>query len=160
MGEHERYTVRLTARQEGLEYRTDREVHRFDVLLTGRQWQLHLPGSRGEGFTPYELTAAEEAEILPRLVRHLERDRLFGIPIRSYTVRVCRSPAPRSRGAADLSPEQPVKRTSLAAATFLFAGALFLFIGLRSEPRQTAWLVMGIVMLVLGLARLARGRAP
>ena len=88
------YTVRLTARQEGLEYRTASDVYRFDVLLTDGEWQLYLPGSRGEDFAPHELTEAEAAEILPRLVAHLRHDRLFGIPVCTYPVRVCRRPAP------------------------------------------------------------------
>jgi hypothetical protein len=88
------YTVRLTARQEGVEYRTAADVYRFDVLLAGREWRLYLPGTRGEEFTPHELSDAEAAEILPRIVAFLARDRLFGIPIRTYTVRICPTPAP------------------------------------------------------------------
>ena len=49
-------------------------------------------------------------------------------------------------------------RRQLGAALFLFAGAVFLFIGLRSEPRQSVWLILGPVFLVLGLVRLTRGR--
>ena len=88
------YTVRLTARQEGVEYRTATEVFRFDVLLADGEWRLYLPGSKGEQFTPHELTEAEAAEILPRITAHLAQDRLFGIPIRTYAVRVCRTRAP------------------------------------------------------------------
>ena len=88
------YTVRLTARQEGLEYRTAADVYRFDVLLAGGEWQLFLPGSKGEDFAPHELTEAEAAEILPRLTAHLRHDRVLGVPVRTYAVRVCRRPAP------------------------------------------------------------------
>lgn len=49
-------------------------------------------------------------------------------------------------------------RRYIGAALFLFAGAVFLFIGLRSEPRQTIWIILGLLFLVLGLARLARTR--
>ena len=43
------YTVRLTARQEGLEYRTDSAVHRVDVLLVDGEWRPYLPGSSLKG---------------------------------------------------------------------------------------------------------------
>ena len=86
------YTVALVARQEGVEYRSRGEVHRFDVLLTGDEWQLYLPGSRGEDFAPHELTEQEAAEILPRIVAYLEQDRLFGIAIRRRPVRTVRRP--------------------------------------------------------------------
>jgi uncharacterized membrane protein HdeD (DUF308 family) len=43
----------------------------------------------------------------------------------------------------------------LSAGAFLFAGAMFLFIGLRSEPRQTVWIILGVVFLILGSSRLA-----
>ena len=88
------YTVRLTARQEGVEYRTAGEVYRFDVLLRDGEWQLYLPGSRGEQFRPHELTDEEATEILPRIVAHLQQDRLFGIPMGTYAVRICRRSAP------------------------------------------------------------------
>ena len=89
------YTVRLVARQEGVEYQAAGETYRFDVLLVDGAWQLHLPGSRGDDHAPYELTEAEAAEILPRIVRHLAHDRVFGIAYRSYPVRIVRGPAGR-----------------------------------------------------------------
>ena len=70
------------------------EVYRFDVVLRDGEWQLCLPGSRGEQFRPHELTDEEATEILPRTVAHLRQDRLFGIPIGTYAVRVCRRSAP------------------------------------------------------------------
>ena len=88
------YTVRLVARQEGVEYRAAGETHHFDVLLTDGAWQLFLPGSRGDDHAPYELTEAEAAEILPRIVCHLAHDRILGIAYRSYPVRIVRAPAP------------------------------------------------------------------
>lgn len=88
------YTLRLTARQEGLEYRTATDVYRFDVALVGREWRVYLPGSKGEQFAPHELSAAEAAEILPRVVAFLEWDRLFGLRIRRYAVRTCGAPSP------------------------------------------------------------------
>ena len=84
------YSVRLTARQEGVEYRTRSEVYHFDVLLVDGEWRLYLPGSRGERFEPHELTEAEAAEIIPRIVSHLAHDRVLGVPIRRYPVRVVR----------------------------------------------------------------------
>ena len=43
----------------------------------------------------------------------------------------------------------------LSAAAFFFAGIVFLFIGLRSDPRQTIWIILGAVFLILGSARLS-----
>ena len=88
------FTVRLTARQEGLEYRAGDAVYRFDVLLADGEWQLYLPGSKGEDYAPHELTEAEAAAILPRLVAHLAGDRVFGVAVRTYPVRVRRRPSP------------------------------------------------------------------
>ena len=88
------YTVRLLGRQEGVEYRTATEVYRFDVLLVDGAWQLYLPCSRGESYAPHELTDAEAAEILPRIVAHLAADRILGMPVCTYPVHVRRAPAP------------------------------------------------------------------
>lgn len=52
-----------------------------------------------------------------------------------------------------------MNRRDPSAAPLLFAGAVFLFIGLRGEPRQAVWVVLGSVFLAFGLARLVRGRA-
>ena len=86
------YTVELVARQEGIRYRSRGALHHFDVALVGDEWQLFLPGSRGETFAPHELTAAEEAEILPRIVAHLETDRVLGVVVARYRVRIVRRP--------------------------------------------------------------------
>jgi hypothetical protein len=71
------YTVELQGRQEGLEYRTATDVYRFDVLRRGGTWELFLPGSKGQAFTAHELSAAEEAEILPRLIDYLRSERRY-----------------------------------------------------------------------------------
>jgi hypothetical protein len=42
----------------------------------------------------------------------------------------------------------------VSAGAFIFAGAVFLFIGLRSEPRQTVMVILGVVWLILGSAHL------
>ena len=51
-----------------------------------------------------------------------------------------------------------MNRQHVGAALFLFSGAVFLFIGLRSEPRQTIWVIFGLIFVVLGLTRLGGGR--
>lgn len=51
-----------------------------------------------------------------------------------------------------------MNRHYLSAALFIFAGAVFLYIGLRAEPRQTTWIILGPVFLILGLMRLAGAR--
>ena len=44
----------------------------------------------------------------------------------------------------------------LSAILFYLAASVFLFVGLRGDPRQTAFIVLGVVVLVLGGARLRR----
>ena len=87
------YSVRLVARQEGVEYRAAGEVYRFDVLLHDGAWELYLPCSRGDDFMPHELTDAEAGEILPRIVERLAHDRVLGVVVRSYPVHVVRRSA-------------------------------------------------------------------
>ena len=88
------FSVRLVARQEGVEYRSAGEVYRFDVLLRDGAWDLYLPCTTGDDFMPHELTEAEAAEIMPRVVDRLAHDRIFGAVVRSYPVRIVRRPAP------------------------------------------------------------------
>jgi hypothetical protein len=84
------YSVHLTARQEGVEYRSAGDVYRFDVLLLDGEWELYLPCSRGDARAPHELTEAEAAEILPRIVDCLAHDRMLGGTLRTYPVRIVR----------------------------------------------------------------------
>lgn len=51
-----------------------------------------------------------------------------------------------------------MNRHYVTAALYIISGGVFLFIGLRSEPRQTAWVILGPVFLVLGLLRLMGAR--
>lgn len=84
------YTIRLVARNEGIEYRDGSGLYRFDVWLDHGVWTVHLPGSRGEACSPYELTAEEEARILPRVRSYLGETRWFGFWRRRYVVQVLR----------------------------------------------------------------------
>lgn len=43
------YTPRLVARNEGIEYRDQFDVYRFNVKLVGRKWTVLLPGSQRGG---------------------------------------------------------------------------------------------------------------
>jgi quinol-cytochrome oxidoreductase complex cytochrome b subunit len=71
-----------------------------------------------------------------------------------------RSSGTRRRSAALHVIERPLNRRYLPAALFLLSSAISLFIGFRSEPRETVWIVFGLVFLVFGLARLSRARVP
>jgi hypothetical protein len=66
------YTVRLVARNEGVEYRDQFDVYRFDVTLAGKKWTVVLPGSQGEQYATHELSDDERATILPRISKYLE----------------------------------------------------------------------------------------
>lgn len=82
------YTVRLVARNEGLDYVDDQGIYHFDVQLRGRQWTVRLPATKGLTFEVCEMTAQEQAKILPRVERYLSRIKWFGIFPMSYNVRV------------------------------------------------------------------------
>ena len=80
------YTVRLVARNEGVEYRDQFDVYRFNVTLAGKKWTVVLPGSKGEQYATHELSDDERATILPRISKYLEGRKYFGFFGRSYPV--------------------------------------------------------------------------
>jgi hypothetical protein len=84
------YRIRLAARNESVEYQDGDGIYRFNVALGGRVWTLWLPGNKGDAFESHELTAEEEARILPRLVGYLGTIRWFRIFKRTYSVQVRR----------------------------------------------------------------------
>ena len=80
------YTVKLVARNEGIEYRDQFDVYRFNVRLADRKWTVLLPGSKGEHYMKHELSEEERDTILPRISRYLEARKYFGIFGRAYPV--------------------------------------------------------------------------
>ena len=80
------YTVRLVARNEGLEYRDEFDVYRFNVRLAGKKWTVVLPGSKGEHYVTHELSEEERATILPRISKYLGGRKYFGFFGPSYPV--------------------------------------------------------------------------
>jgi len=89
------YRIRLAPKNEGVEYRDQEGVYRFDVALDGKVWTLWLPGSKGDAFASYELTPEEEGRILPRIASYLGTIRWFGIFTRTYAVRLHRGESPK-----------------------------------------------------------------
>ncbi len=85
------YRIKLTARNEGLEYVDESNVYRFNVNLKGEVWTVFLPGSRGEKFEIHELEKVEEEKILPRLSKFLSCIKWFGLFPHSYSVKFVRS---------------------------------------------------------------------
>jgi hypothetical protein len=73
----ELYNVTLDPKGEVVKYRNDIETYYFRLRLRKWKWVVYLPGTKGEHFAPYELTAAEEKEIIPRIRGHLERIKYF-----------------------------------------------------------------------------------
>lgn len=73
------YGVRLAARNEGLEYRDEFEVYRFNVARKKRRWIVYLPGSKGEHFMTHELSDEERVRILPRIEEYLKGRRYLGL---------------------------------------------------------------------------------
>ncbi len=85
------YRIRLTARNEGVEYRDAQGVYRFNVVLKGKEWTLFLPGSRGESYEPHQLSEEEESRILPRVIHYLQSIKWLGFFRRSYSVALKRT---------------------------------------------------------------------
>lgn len=83
---NEPYRVRLVARNEGIEYRDEFEVYRFNVARTDRRWIVCLPGSKGEQFMTHELSDEERERILPRIEKYLKGRKYFGLIGRTYPV--------------------------------------------------------------------------
>jgi hypothetical protein len=80
------YTVRLVARNEGIEYCDKDGIYRFNVSLTGKKWIVYLPGSKGDFYQTYILTEDEQNKILPRVVNYLENRKYFGLFGSTYPV--------------------------------------------------------------------------
>jgi hypothetical protein len=80
------YTLRLVARNEGIEYRDQFDVYRFNVRLAGRKWTVLLPGSKGEHYVTHELSNEERDAICPRISQFLEGRKYFGFFGSSYPV--------------------------------------------------------------------------
>lgn len=80
------YTVKLVARNEGIEYRDELDVYRFNVGLTDGKWKVYLPGSKGENYQAHELTVQEKTIILPRIAKYLESRKYFGFFGPTYPV--------------------------------------------------------------------------
>jgi hypothetical protein len=94
------YTVRLVARNEGIEYRDEHDVYRFGGWLEKKRWIVYLPGSKGEYYEPHELTDEEQNTILPRIKAFLEGRKYFGFFGRTYPVVIEREPPVSDRIAA------------------------------------------------------------
>ena len=94
------YSVVLVPRNEGVEYADSQGIYGFQVTHTSKEWTVLLPGMRreiasasssaGGKFEPHELSADEEARILPRISKYLTRVKWFGIFPRSYCVNFVR----------------------------------------------------------------------
>jgi hypothetical protein len=82
----ESYKVKLVARNEGIEYRDERNVYRFNVALANERWTVYLPGSKGESYQVHELTDEERLLILPRIEKYLEGRKYYGLVGPSYPV--------------------------------------------------------------------------
>jgi hypothetical protein len=80
------YAVALRDRNEVLEYRDPNGLYRFNVRLVDKQWTVVLPGIKGEGYHPYELTDEEQDLILPRIKQYLEGKKYFGFIGPTYPV--------------------------------------------------------------------------
>jgi hypothetical protein len=88
-----KYRIRLTAKNEGLEYRDELNVYRFGVRLVHQEWVVYLPCTKGDQYELYEMNNDEKEIILSRIESFLKRIRWFGFWGRSYLVRFENQPA-------------------------------------------------------------------
>jgi|SRR5450631_3854447 hypothetical protein len=88
----ERYSVRLVARNEGIEYTDERDVYRFNVAFADKAWSVFLPCSKGKYYETHELSDEERAVVLPRIAKYLGGRKYFGLFGPSYPVTF--NPAP------------------------------------------------------------------
>jgi len=84
------FRIFLAPKNEGIEYEDASGVYRFGLSRKRGEWQLHLPGSKGEAFEEHELSQEEADRILPRIVEYLSKIWWFGVFPRSYTVTTTR----------------------------------------------------------------------
>jgi hypothetical protein len=80
------YNVKLVARNEGIEYRDEHDIYRFNVSLKNQRWIVYLPGSKGDGYQVHELTDEERLLIIPRIKEYLEERKYCGVVGISYPV--------------------------------------------------------------------------
>lgn len=71
------YSVKLVARNEGIEYRDAEDVYRFNVAFVDKMWVVELPCSKGEQFAEHALSDDERKRILPRIERYLRGRKYF-----------------------------------------------------------------------------------
>jgi hypothetical protein len=83
-----KYQIRLTARNEGIEYRDETMLLRFNVSLRNGTWHIYLPCSRGDKYETYQLTAAEYEKVIPRIKDYLSAIKWFGFFKKKYSVEV------------------------------------------------------------------------
>ena len=82
----ESYTIRLVARNEGIEYCDEGGIYRFNVNLTDKKWVVYLPCSIGDFYQTHEFTEDEQKKIIPRIIDYLENRKYFGIFGPTYQV--------------------------------------------------------------------------
>ncbi|HZP68239.1 MAG TPA: hypothetical protein VFB32_18190 [Rudaea sp.] len=81
------YAIKLVDRGEGVEYEDDAGAFHFNVEFSGGEWIVYLPCTKGEHFSPHELTEAETERILPKLENFLRRRGWRAMFGRRYPVR-------------------------------------------------------------------------
>jgi hypothetical protein len=147
---NQRYTVRLVARNEGIEYRDEGGLYRFNVALKQKRWTAFLPGSKGDFFQTHVLTPEEYDRIGPRIIKYLESKKYFGFIGPSYPALFARE-APVSeeiaqsrlqaaayweeKRRADESPSKNSVRSPPPLTVLSFRRKLWLY---RSDPQKEA----------------------
>ena len=81
------YSIKLVSRNEGIEYRDDNDVYRFNVNLIDKNWVVYLPCSKGNFYQLHEFTEDEKERIIPRITDFLENRKYFGIFGSTYSVK-------------------------------------------------------------------------
>ncbi len=81
------YSVKLVSRNEGIEYRDENDVYRFNISLTDKNWVVYLPCSKGKFHKTHEFTEDEKKYIIPRIIDYLENRKYYGIFGSTYPVK-------------------------------------------------------------------------
>ena len=82
------FTVRVVARGEGLEYRDVYGLYTFDLGYKKRTYYLQVPGYAGPDSGKRVLSKQDFDRIIPRIIKKLSREKLFGIFTLHYRVEI------------------------------------------------------------------------
>jgi hypothetical protein len=82
------FTIRTVAKGEGLDYRDVHGAYRFDICFKKGIYYLQVPGYAGPDSGKRELSQQDFDRIIPRIVKELSYQKLFGFFPKHYRVEI------------------------------------------------------------------------